>query len=156
MRYLSLDMTEAMFSLLVLNVVTILSLLGKGLYDAFKTYMDAQSAKEKRQQDRLDREQDRLDIAAMAALTSTQLEAMRERIASVDQNGKDRLKVLLNSNATTRAFTKKAIDTANNTNQKIASYGKDLMDARSEPREVVIVNSDDHRVPVETHDPKNP
>lgn len=152
MNYIAFDMTEAMFGLLIVNVVTILSLLGKGIYDAFKTYMDAESAKEKRRQDRLDREQDRLDIAAIAALTASQLEAMQDRLRMVDDNGKNRLKVLLQSNITTRQYAKNAIDTANNTNQKIAKYGQDLMDARSSPREVVVMNADDDPVPTVNHD----
>lgn len=96
-----------------------------------------------------EREQTRLDLAAVAALTVEQLEALNGRIAAVDENGKTRLKVLLGSNATTRAYTKKAIDTANNVNAKIEQLGQTLVDSKGVPQQVEVINPPEH--PVITH-----
>lgn len=105
----------------------------KFLYQVHKDRVAAKRVDDIHKQAISDREQTRLDLAAVAALTVDQLAVLEGRIMSVDENGKTRLKVMLNSNATTRAFTKKAIDTANNTNDKIALLGQSIVEGNKTP-----------------------
>lgn len=46
---------------------------------------------------------------------------------------------------------KDAYHAANNVNEKIASLGQQLVDDKSTPQQVEIMNTPDHPVPVETH-----
>ncbi len=77
------------------------------------------------------REQDRLDLAAVASLTVEQLASLNERIDMVDANGRSRLKVLIGSNVTTRAFAKKAIDSGNHITEKFNTLTQALIESKS-------------------------
>lgn len=110
----------------------------KFIYQVHKDRVASRNLKEERESAIAEREQARLDLAAVAALTVDQVESVKK---AFNEQGQIRLKALLQSNVTTRQYTKKAIDTANNVNQKIESLGQSLVDSRSTPQKVHVTNT---------------
>lgn len=100
-----------------------------------------------------DREQARLDLAAIANLTSSQAEEVKHLISVGNVNGQDRLKILLNSNVTTRQYAKKAIDTGNHVTEKFITLTQALTDSKSVPQEVHVMNQTQDAVPVTSQPP---
>jgi len=82
------------------------------------------------------REQDRLDIAAVSALTVTQIEAVKQ---DINKNGQDRMKTLLNSAVTTRGLVKEyakkadeAIVTSNGIKTSLLENGVKLIETKEQ------------------------
>lgn len=109
-------------------------------YQIHKDRVESQAKEQLRIDAITEREQTRLDLAAVAALTVDQLEALNGRISAVDENGKTRLKVLLSSNVTTRQYAKKAIDAGNHVTEKFNTVVQNLIDTKAIPQDVHVVN----------------
>lgn len=79
-----------------------------------------------------EREEDRKDLIAAAEaaalLNEERLKPVMAQLEALDKAGTNRLKTMMQSNVTTRAYTKKAIDTANGVNAKIEQLGQTLLD----------------------------
>jgi predicted sugar kinase len=111
---------------------------------------------EEREAEEARRESNRKDLLLVASIAKADREAVEEKLKELNEAGANRLKTMLQSNATTRQFTKKAIDTANNTNAKIESLGQSLVDARSTPQKVEVVNTEQSPVLTEVVDHQKP
>lgn len=101
-----------------------------------------------REQKLLEREEDRKDLLAAAEaaakLNEEQLKPLMDQLAAIDQNGSNRLKVLIGSNVTTRAYAKKAIDVSNGIKTALMESGVKLVNDGSLPavQEVRVINED--------------
>jgi hypothetical protein len=130
----------------------LLSLIVGGLikfgYQLRKDKLELRLKEQARQDAITEREQTRLDLAAVAGLTVEQLKVLDGRLTTVDENGKNRLKVLLNSNVTTRAYAKKAIDTGNHVTEKFNSLLQSQLDSKDIPQKVEVVNPESDPVHV--------
>lgn len=104
-----------------------------------------------------EREEDRKDLLAAAKaaalLNKQQLVPVLNQLEALDKAGTNRLKALMQSNVTTRTFNKKAIDAANNVNEKLKMLGEKIVEAKEIPQQVEVVNKPDHPIPttIEMH-----
>ncbi|MEO5712153.1 MAG: hypothetical protein ABIT37_01585 [Luteolibacter sp.] len=86
---------------------------GKFIWDQFKRVQDRKDAAEAK-------EQARLDLQQLLELTKAGFEVTNE-------NGQTRLKQIMQSNVTTRQYTKKAIDTSNGIKTALMEKGVKLV-----------------------------
>jgi len=119
--------------------------LGKTIYDVVKRYQDRQEKETLRKAVLEDREEVRKDLAAQAEL-------LKQGFETINDNGVIRLKAIISSNATTRDFTKKALNAANNVTEKsnvaIEIATKALERVSGEPLQVEVMNKETHPIPV--------
>ncbi len=107
----------------------------RDLVDREQTRLDLAAASERTRLDLVaSAEQTRLDLLTAANLNSEQLANISDQVATVDENGKLRLKAMLGSNATTRHFNKVAIETSNGIKKDLMEKGVKLIEV---PVEVV-------------------
>ena len=131
--------------------------LGRWWWQASKERSIRLSLEAEREQKLKEREEDRKDLIAAAEAAATlnaeQLKPVIEQLDALDKAGTNRLKALLNSNVTTRLYTKKAIDTANGVNEKIQALSQAIVDSKDIPQQVEVINTEEH--PVQTHNVDN-
>jgi hypothetical protein len=114
--------------------------ISKIVVDELRYRKERQAKLDEQKAEKDKREQDRLDLAAVAALTAKQLETFKNEITNfVDEKGKDRLKVLLGSAATTRGLvkdmTKKAelaVETSNGIKTSLIENGVKLIETKEQ------------------------
>jgi hypothetical protein len=131
------------WALMMLLATSIIKLL----MDANKRYQERLDRERKMEEDESIRESARKDMLLVASIAKADREAVESKLKELETAGKDRLKSMLQSNATTRLYTKKAIDTANNTNEKIAVLSQAIVEKNKTPQQVEVINTSEHPVP---------
>jgi hypothetical protein len=138
-------LTEPMWALVVAQA----ALLAGGIFRLVQDYMTKRQALREREQDRLDR-------AQLATLTHAELEKVRvssaERLKTlVGEIQEVKSEVIKTKSAAVAGIraSKAALETANNFNGKLAGLDAAIRQVAEVPRQVEVVNTPEHPVPVD-------